>query len=89
VSLSFNVGPTYIGGYTGSISDAAQFVSMLSQGVQLLANKVTFQSQGTSPSQSNMRSGSGGGSSLPATVTQGGATYYRNSSGLLSTKPGQ
>jgi RHS repeat-associated protein len=34
---------------------------------------------------------SGGGlapTALPATVTQGGATYYRNSSGLLSTKPG-
>jgi hypothetical protein len=26
---------------------------------------------------------------VPATVTQGGTTYYRNSSGLLSTKPGQ
>jgi RHS repeat-associated protein len=89
VSLSFNVGPTYIGGYTGSISDAAQFVSMLSQGVKLLANKIAFQPQGTSPSQPNARSGSGGGgSALPATVTQGGVTYYRNSSELLSTKPG-
>jgi YD repeat-containing protein len=29
----------------------------------------------------------GGGGSLPATVTQGGTTYYRNSSGLLSTAP--
>jgi hypothetical protein len=26
--------------------------------------------------------------SLPATITQGGTTYYRNSSGLLSTRPG-
>jgi hypothetical protein len=31
----------------------------------------------------------GGGGSLPATVTQGGTTYYRNSSGLLSTTPGR
>ena len=35
---------------------------------------------------------SGGGSqqtSLPATISQGGATYYRNSSGLLSSSPGK
>jgi len=35
---------------------------------------------------------SGGGlqqTSLPATISRGGATYYRNSSGLLSSKPGQ
>jgi RHS repeat-associated protein len=35
---------------------------------------------------------SGGGlqsTSLPATISQGGATYYRNSSGLLSTSPGK
>jgi RHS repeat-associated protein len=31
---------------------------------------------------------SGGGGSLPSTVSQGGITYYRNSSGLLSTTPG-
>jgi RHS repeat-associated protein len=39
------------------------------------------------PVVSSGGSGSGGGS-LPATVSQGGATYYRNSSGLLSTAPG-
>jgi RHS repeat-associated protein len=31
---------------------------------------------------------SGGGGSLPTTVNQGGTTYYRNSSGLLSATPG-
>src|SRR5262249_50410613 len=32
--------------------------------------------------------GTGGGSSLPPSVTQGGVTYYRNSSGLLSPTQG-
>jgi hypothetical protein len=39
-----------------------------------------------------MRASGGGagasGGGLPATVSQGGVTYYRNSSGLLSTTPG-
>jgi hypothetical protein len=37
-----------------------------------------------------VRTGGGGlqETSLPSTVTQGGTTYYRNSSGLLSTKSG-
>jgi RHS repeat-associated protein len=46
--------------------------------------------QGASHNQSSS-SGipvAGGGNSLPATVTQGGIRYYRNSSGLLSFTPG-
>jgi RHS repeat-associated protein len=42
-------------------------------------------------SQTSARSNvpiAGGGSGLPATVNQGGTSYYRNSSGLLSTSPG-
>ena len=55
-------------------------------------NSVSTPSQYVVQNNTTYARTSGGGlspTSLPATVSQGGSTYYRNSSGLLSTKPGQ
>ena len=45
VSLAFNIGPNYIGGYVGSISDAYQFTNLLSQGL----SRITTYSPRTAP----------------------------------------
>lgn len=64
-----------------------QQYGMQKNGGQLL-NKINSISP-SNPLTNFVNNISAGWASLPATVTQGGTTYYRNSSGLLSTTPGK
>src|SRR5262249_40968479 len=80
LSLSFNVGPTYIGGYVGALSDIYQFLSMLNQGLtSLMTRTSTSQPSGSAPVPK-----SSGGSSVSGShsTTQGSSS---NNGGFGST----
>jgi RHS repeat-associated protein len=69
LSLTFQIGPTFIGGITSSISDIFQFLTMLDQGLTNLrnaANKQGTSGPASSPSSANTSAGGPSGSSQTA-----------------------
>jgi len=62
LSLTFNVGPTYVGGYIGSFSDIFQLLNMLNQGLTNLRNGGNGQSATSQPAPSAKNSASGSNS---------------------------
>jgi RHS repeat-associated protein len=70
LSLTFQIGPTLVGGYTSSISDIVQFLTMLNQGLNNLrtsGNKQSTSNQSSAPSGANTSGGSTSGTGHTAT----------------------
>jgi hypothetical protein len=62
-SLTFQIGPTLIGGYISSISDIYQFLLMLDQGLTNLRSSQSKQSTNSQTASSGGAGSSSGGSS--------------------------